>query len=126
VNLALWIIAAVLALTFAASGLMKLVLPKQKLVDSGLGWADQYSDTRVKLIGTAELLGAIGLVLPAIVHIAPILVPAAAVGLAAVMIGAIVVHLRRREAPMVAINVVLLILALVVAWGRFGPYAFGS
>ena len=117
-NLALWIIAIVLAVVFAASGLMKLFVPKDKLVTSGQGWAQDFSPTSIRLIGLAEILGAIGLVLPAAVHIAPILVPLAAVGLALVMAGAAAVHARRKEAPMVAMNVPLLVLAVVVAWGR--------
>jgi len=56
--------------------------------------------------------------------IAPILTPLAAVGLLLIMIGAIVTHLRRGEARTIVVNVVLLLLAAVVAWGRFGPYAF--
>jgi uncharacterized membrane protein YphA (DoxX/SURF4 family) len=121
-NLALWIIAIVLAVAFAGSGLLKLVRNKEQLVASGFGWAEDFSPSTIRLIGVAEILGAIGLVLPAAVHIAPILVPVAAVGLALVMVGAAVVHGRRKEAPMVAINAVLLALAVVVAWGRFGPY----
>jgi uncharacterized membrane protein YphA (DoxX/SURF4 family) len=121
-NLALWTIAIVLAVGFAASGLMKLVRSKEQLVASGFGWAQDFSPTTIRLIGIAEVLGAVGLILPAALHIAPILVPLAAVGLALVMVGAAVVHARRKEAPMVAINVVLLGLAIVVAWGRFGPY----
>ncbi|MBL1093246.1 DoxX family protein [Streptomyces sp. 9-7] len=78
----------------------------------------------VKLIGTLEVLAAIGLVLPATLGIAPALAPLAALGLALVMIGAVVVHARRGEAQMAAVNVVLLTLAAVVAWGRFGPYSF--
>jgi uncharacterized membrane protein YphA (DoxX/SURF4 family) len=123
-NLALWIIAIVLAVAFAASGMMKQFVPKDKLVTSGQGWAQDFSPTSIRLIGLAEILGAIGLVLPAAAHIAPILVPVAAVGLALVMVGAAAVHARRKEAPMVAINAVLLVLAVVVAWGRFGPYSF--
>jgi uncharacterized membrane protein YphA (DoxX/SURF4 family) len=121
-NLALWIIAIVLAVGFGASGLMKIFRGKEQLVASGFGWAQDFSPTIIRLIGVAEILGAIGLVLPAARHIAPILVPLAAVGLALVMAGAAVVHARRKEAPMVAINAVLLALAVVVAWGRFGPY----
>ena len=75
-----------------------------------------------QLINALAVLGAIGLVVPAAVHVAPILVPLAAVGLALVMIGAGVVHARRKETPMVAMNAVLLVLAVFVAWGRFGPY----
>ena len=123
-NLALWIIAIVLAVVFAASGLMKQFVPKDKLVTSGQGWAQDFSPTTIRLIGLAEILGAIGLVIPAAVHIAPILVPLAAVGLALVMAGAAAVHARRKEAPIVAMNAVLLVLAVFVAWGCFGPYSF--
>jgi uncharacterized membrane protein YphA (DoxX/SURF4 family) len=123
-NLALWIIAIVLAVAFAGSGLMKLVVPKDKLVTAGQGWAQDFSPTNIRLIGLVEILGAVGLVLPAAVHIAPILVPLAAVGLALVMVGAIVVHARRKEPMNIAVNVVLIALAVVVAWGRFGPYSF--
>jgi uncharacterized membrane protein YphA (DoxX/SURF4 family) len=125
-NLALWIIAIVLAVAFAGSGLMKLVVPKDKLVNAGQGWAQDYSPANIRLIGLVEILGAVGLVLPAAVHIAPILVPLAAVGLALVMVGAIVVHARRKEPMNIAVNVVLIALALFVAWGRFGPYSFTS
>jgi uncharacterized membrane protein YphA (DoxX/SURF4 family) len=123
-NLALWIIAIVLAVGFAASGLMKIVRSKEQLVASGFGWAQDVSPTTIRLIGVAEILGAIGLIVPAATHIAPILVPLAAVGLALVMVGAAAVHARRKEAPMIAINALLLGLAIVVAWGRFGPYPF--
>ena len=122
-NLALWIIAIVLAVAFAASGLMKQVVPKDKLVTAGQGWAEDFSPTTIRLIGLAEILGAIGLVLPAALHIAPVLVPLAAVGLALVMVGAAAVHARRKEMPMV-VNAVLLVLAVVVVWGRLGPYSW--
>jgi uncharacterized membrane protein YphA (DoxX/SURF4 family) len=125
-NLALWIVAIVLAVVFAGSGLMKQLVPKDKLAAAGQGWAQDYSQGSIRLIGLAEILGAIGIVLPAAVHIAPILVPLAAVGLALVMVGAAVVHARRGESMNVAVNVVLIALAIFVAWGRFGPYSFTS
>ncbi len=121
-NLALWIIAIVLAVGFTASGLMKIVRTKEQLMSSGMGWAQDFSPSAIRLIGFAELLGAIGLILPAALHIAPILVPLAAVGLALTMIGAAVVHARRKEWPFIAVNAVLLALAVIVAWGRFVPY----
>src|SRR5246500_2108291 len=125
-NQALWIIAIVLAVGFTASGLMKIVRNKEQLMASGMGWAQDFSPSTIRLIGFAEILGAIGLILPAALHIAPILVPLAAVGLALVMVGAAVVHTRRHELPNVAINVVLLLLAAFVAWGRFGPLPFSA
>ena len=123
-NLALWIVAIVLAAAFAGSGLMKLSVPKDKLVKSGQGWAQDFSSNNIRLIGFIEVLGAAGLILPAVTHIAPILVPLAAIGLVLVMVGAAIVHARRHEAMNIAVNVVLLALAAFVAWGTFGPYPF--
>lgn len=123
-NVVLWIIAAVLALAFLASGAMKLTRSREQIVESGQGWAGDVSPGAIKLIGALEVLGAIGLVLPPLVGVATILTPLAAVGLALVMVGAAVVHGRRGETPMIGINVVLLVLALVVAVGRFGPVGF--
>jgi uncharacterized membrane protein YphA (DoxX/SURF4 family) len=123
-NLALWIVAGVLAASFAGSGLMKLVAPKDKLVSSGQGWAQDVTPTNIRSIGLVELLGAAGLILPAVTHIAPILVPLAAIGLALVMVGAAIVHARRNEPVNIGVNAVLLALAVFVAWGRFGPYPF--
>ncbi|KUN29331.1 hypothetical protein AQJ23_00665 [Streptomyces antibioticus] len=123
-NIALWIVAAVLALAFAAFGLMKLAQPRAKLVESGQAWAGDFSDGAVKGIGAAELLGALGLILPAAVNTATVLVPVAACGLVALMIGAAITHARLREYPNIGVNVVLLALALFVAVARFGSYAF--
>ena len=123
-DVVLWIVAGVLAVAFLASGLMKLAQPRQKIIESGMGWAGDFSDGTVKAIGALEVLGALGLILPAVFDVATVLVPIAAVGLALVMAGAAVVHLRRKENQMVVVNVVLLLLAVFVAWGRFGEYAF--
>ena len=123
-NIVLWIIAGLLAVAFLAAGLMKLAQPKEKLAASGMGWTESFSPGAVKTIGALELLAAIGLVLPALLDITPVFVPLAALGLVLLMIGAIVTHARRKENPMIGTNVVLLILAAVVVWGRFGPYAF--
>jgi uncharacterized membrane protein len=124
VNVVLWIVAGVLAAAFLASGLMKLAQPKKKIVDSGMGWAEDFSGGAVKGIGALEVLGALGLILPAVFDVATVLVPIAATGLALIMLGAAVTHARRKESQMVVVNVVLLLLAAFVAWGRFGPYAF--
>jgi uncharacterized membrane protein YphA (DoxX/SURF4 family) len=123
VNIVLWVIAGLLALAFGAAGAMKLIQPKEKL-SANMGWVDDFSPGAVKAIGALELLAAIGLILPAALDIAPMLVPLAAIGLVAIMIGAAITHVRRSEQQMIGINAVLLILAAVVAWGRFGPYSF--
>jgi uncharacterized membrane protein YphA (DoxX/SURF4 family) len=87
-------------------------------------WVEDFSAGTIKLIGTAEVLGALGLILPGALDIAPVLVPLAATGLAVIMIGAIITHGRRKEPQPIAINVVVLILAVLVAIFRFGPNSF--
>jgi uncharacterized membrane protein YphA (DoxX/SURF4 family) len=124
VNLTLWIIAGVLAAVFAMAGLMKLVQPKTKLADSGMPWTEDFSEGQVKAIGVVEVLGALGLILPAALDIAPILTPIAAAGLALTMLGATVVHARRGEKPNIPVTLVLAALAAFVAVMRFGPNAF--
>jgi uncharacterized membrane protein YphA (DoxX/SURF4 family) len=119
-EIVVWVLQILLALAFLGAGVMKLVRPRPALVSSGMGWADDYSDGGVKGIGALEVVGAIGLVLPAATGIAPILTPIAALGLALVMAAAVVVHLRRKE--QIVAPLVLGVLALVVAVLRFGPY----
>jgi uncharacterized membrane protein YphA (DoxX/SURF4 family) len=124
VNITLWIIAALLALVFLAAGAMKLTQPKDKLAASGQGWVENVSTGAIKAIGTAEILGALGLILPALLNIAPALVAAAATGLFLLMIGAAITHARRKETPNIIVNTLLGILAVTVAITRFGPYPF--
>ena len=123
-NVALWIIAGLLAAVFALAGLMKLVQPKDKLAASGMAWTEDFSAGAIKGIGALEVLGAIGLILPAALDIVPVLTPLAATGLAVTMLGAAIVHARRKETQLIVPNIVLLVLAAVVAWGRFGPHSF--
>jgi uncharacterized membrane protein YphA (DoxX/SURF4 family) len=89
-----------------------------------MGWTEDYSGGQVKTIGTLEVLGAIGLILPAALGIAEVLTPLAAVGLALTMVGAAVVHAKRGEGQMIPVNVVLGGLAIFVAVMRFGPNSF--
>jgi uncharacterized membrane protein YphA (DoxX/SURF4 family) len=121
--IALWIVASLLAAAFATAGLMKLTQPKAKLVTM-LAWVEDFSQPAVKTIGALELLAAIGLILPGVTRIAPILVPIAAVGLGLLMIGAAVTHARRHESREIIVNVIILLMAAFVAWGRFGPCRF--
>lgn len=124
-NIVLWILATVLALLFLAAGGMKLAQPKEKLVASpNMAWAEAFSPGTLKVIGALEVLAAIGLILPAALGIVPLLTPLAATGLVLLMVGAAITHARRKESSTIVMNVVLIVLAGVVAWGRFGPYAF--
>jgi hypothetical protein len=85
---------------------------------------EDFSPATVRFIGIVELAAALGLILPAVTGIAPILTPLAATGLAVVMVLAAITHVRRKEPSGIAVNAVLFALAVFVAWGRFGPYSF--
>ncbi|MFF7451832.1 MULTISPECIES: DoxX family protein [unclassified Streptomyces] len=123
-NIALWIVAGVLGAACLAGGLQKLVQPRQKLAAAGYGWVDDFGSGTVKTIGALEVLAGLGLILPAALDIAPVLVPLAATGLVLLMIGAALTHQRRNEKQAIVVNVVLLAVAAFVAWGRFGPHSF--
>lgn len=124
-NTALWIVTIIVALAMAVSGGMKAFAGKDKLLmNPRMAWAGDFSDPMVRVIGVVEFIGAVGLILPAITGVAPILVPLAAVGLAIVMLGAVIVHIRRGDGAKAAIvPLVLMLMALFIAWGRFGEYA---
>jgi uncharacterized membrane protein YphA (DoxX/SURF4 family) len=122
-NVFLWILQIVLAAMFLMAGIQKATQPKGKLA-AKLPWVEDYSPSTVRFIGIVELLGAVGLVVPAVSGILPVLTPLAAAGLALVMVLAMNAHRRRREPGAIAFNAALLILAAVTAWGRFGPYSF--
>ncbi len=124
-NIALWIIAGLLAAAFLASGAMKVIRTKEKLAASGFGVVEDLSAGTVNAIGALEVLAAVGLILPAALDIAPVLVPLAAVGLVLMMVGAVITHLRRHEAAVV-VDLAYLAMAAFVAWGRFGPEPFSG
>lgn len=124
-NVTLWIIAGLLAVAYLVGGAVKLVVPKKKLAENeSAQWVEDFETSTVKAIGGFEILAAMGLVLPAVLDIAPVLVPLAALGLVAIMAGAAYTRLRRGEQKLMAIDLVYLALAAFVAWGRFGPESF--
>jgi uncharacterized membrane protein YphA (DoxX/SURF4 family) len=120
-NVAVWVLQIVLALAFLLAGVTKVSQPRQKLAAS-MGWVEDFSDSGVRTIGVLEILGGVGLLLPAVTGVATVLVPLAAVGLALLMVLAAATHRRRGELPMIGINAILLLLAVVVAWARFASY----
>jgi uncharacterized membrane protein YphA (DoxX/SURF4 family) len=117
-NAALWTVQILLAGMFLMASIMKFVMPRQKLA-SMIKWPADFSDRQVKGIGVLELAAAVGLILPELTGILPIFTPLAAVGLILLMLGAMKTHLRRGEPVMIMVNMVILILAAFVAWGRF-------
>jgi DoxX-like family len=117
--IAVWTVSAVLALAYLISGGTKAIRPYEK-VKVTMDFAEDFAPWQVRVIGIIEVLGALGLILPELLHVAIILAPIAAVGLAVVQVLAIVVHLRRHDdLKRLPVNVVLLALAVFVAVARF-------
>jgi uncharacterized membrane protein YphA (DoxX/SURF4 family) len=119
VSVVLWIFQIVLAVVFLLAGFTKVSQPKEKLA-STMSWVEDYSGNSVRYISVLEILGGLGLVLPWVTGIARLLTPLAGFGLAAIQIGAMATHARRKEYPMIVVNVVLAVLALIVAVARLG------
>ena len=126
-NLALWIAAGLLAAVAMAGGISKTFVPKAKLAAAHGGeWTAGASGGFVKTLGVLELMAAVGLILPAIVDIAPVMVPVTAVCWILLMIGAMITHGRLGQYKLVMLNLVYLALAAFIAWGRFGPESFAG
>lgn len=120
-NLALWIGAGLLAAVALAGGVTKTFVPKEKLAAAPGGeWTAGIGDGFVKTLGVLEILAAVGLVLPAVLDIAPVMVPVTAVCWVLLMLGAMVTHGRLGEYRFVMLNLIYLALATFIAWGRFG------
>jgi hypothetical protein len=124
-NVVTWAAQSLLALAFLAAGGMKLVSTPEKLRAAGksMAWTEDFSAGAIKSIGVLEVLGAIGVLLPALLRIATVLTPLAAIGLALLMAAAAVVHLRRHEPAALGGPVLLGLIAILVAVLRLGPFA---
>ena len=116
-HITLWIAQVLLAGMFLMSGLMKVSQPIDQL-SKMLPWATQVPEVLVRFIGAAEVLGALGLILPSLLRIQPKLTPIAAIGLGLVMLFAIAFHVSRGETAVIGMNFVLVALAAFIAWGR--------
>lgn len=117
-RVSLWTAQIVLAAMFGMAGMLKL-FGDMPALGQQIPWTNDVPLALTRFIGASELLGAIGLVLPAITRIRPLLTAWAAAGLATVMVLATGFHLVRGEAPFVTMPIGLGLLAGFVAWGRF-------
>jgi hypothetical protein len=112
---AYWIIATLLAVFYLYAGGKKVVQSQEQLRPM-MGWVDRIPMPLVRTIGVLEVLGAAGLILPPLTGVAPGLAIAAAVGLVAIQVGAIALHLSRGEARLIGLNIGLLLTAAVTVW----------
>ena len=110
--------------TATAPALYPTNLPRRNWLEMGGAasrWVDDFSPGALKAIGALEFLAAVGLIVPAALGIAPVLVPLAATGAVLLFAGAVIMRLRRGERATIIGDLVYLAMAASVAWGRFGP-----
>ncbi|WP_026554907.1 DoxX family protein [Arthrobacter sp. 35W] len=113
--IALWIATIVFAAMFAMAGTMKVITPYGQIREK-MAWVETVTPPQLKSIGAVEVLGAIGMVLPAATGIAPWLTPLAALGLFVTMVAAVGLHVRRKESVMPSLPLGIVALAIAVGW----------
>ena len=116
-NTVLWILQVLLGLAFVAAGVNHGF--RQEQAKKQMVWMQDVSSGLLTFIGIAEILGGVGLVLPALTNILSVLTPLAAAGLTLIMILAAIFHFRRGENAAIIVNLILGALAAFVAYGRF-------
>lgn len=118
-KIVIWVVSALLALVFLAVGGMKLLAPAAELEQSGAG----VPVVLMKVAGAAEVLGALGLILPAATRIMPMLTPVAAAGLTVTMVGATIANVVVGAYAGIPMTVVLGLACAFVGWARFTRHA---
>ncbi|MFC7546732.1 DoxX family protein [Plantactinospora sp. GCM10030261] len=126
-NTALWIVTAILATGFTIGGISQLTMTKERYRSYGPSqhWVDDFGRGHIKAIGMIKVIGSAGLVLPALLDIAVVLVPLAACGLMLVMAGAGTTRFRRSEWHYLLGDLTFIGLLGFVAWGRFALEPLG-
>jgi putative oxidoreductase len=117
-NITIWIVQGITATLMVISAFMKIATPISKL-SARWKWTGELPETVVRLLGVLDLLGGIGIIVPALLKIKPGLTPLAALGVVLLMTSASVFHISRGEASVIGFNIILMLLASFIAWGRY-------
>ena len=119
-NIALWIAQGLLAAMYLMVGSWKMFQPAKVRANPQMTWAHKRPDNYIRFVGTTEVLGALGLILPLVTGILPWLTVLAAIGLTLVQLLAIFTeHLPKKEYNVLPLNIILLALAVFVVMGRW-------
>lgn len=127
-NIALWIIAGLIAVAFGVGGAVQVKLPKMRYraIGASQHWVDDFTAGHIKAIGITKMVGAAGLIIPPLLGVAAVLSPIAACGLALVMAGAATTRFRRNEWRYMAGDTAFIVILAFLAWGRFGLAPFSA
>ncbi len=117
-NIVIWTGQVFLAINFIILGSLKLTLPFNELAPE-MSFVLVIPQALTRFIGVAEVLGGLGLILPSILRIKPILTSLSALGIATIMLFAIAYHIYQGEYIMIGFNLIIGLVALIIAWARF-------
>lgn len=113
-----WIIQILLSAMFIMAGFMKSFTPMETLA-ANMPWINDFSAATVRFIGAMEITGGLGLLLPSLLRIKPVLTPIAGAGLAVIMLFALIYHIGKGEFASLPVNIIMGGLSLFVAWARY-------
>jgi uncharacterized membrane protein YphA (DoxX/SURF4 family) len=117
-NTTLWILQSFIAAIFLYSGVQKSIYSEQRLVAKGQTGVEGLPAGLIRFIGVSEILGTIGIILPLLLHILPILTTISAICFAVIMILAAIIHYKRHEPKNVFTNCVLFLICVFIVYGR--------
>jgi len=117
-NTILWILQSFIAAIFLYSGVQKTIYTEQKLVARGQTGVEGLQPGLIRFIGVSEILGTIGIILPLLLHILPVLTVISAIGFAVIMVPAAIIHYKRHEPKNVFTNCVLFVICAFIVYGR--------
>jgi hypothetical protein len=116
-NIALWVVQVLTAALMALASYIKIATPIEEL-SLQMKWTGEVPSYVVRLLGLIDLLGGVGVILPALLKIKPGLTSLAATGVVLLMICAIAFHVSRGESSVIGFNIMIMVMAGFVAWGR--------
>ncbi len=117
-HLCLWAVQIFLAVFFTFAGVMHVTMSPALLIANGVVWAGVAPIALIRFVGGLELIGVLGISLPALTRIQPGLTPLTALGFAAIQALAVPPHLHRGEFGMLPLDLAIVVLSLFVFWGR--------
>ncbi len=118
-NAILWVLQGLLAAFFLMAGYGKVSSSRQHHIDSGHIKPDS-SIVPIRILGVLEMLGSVGIIVPCLVGIAPVLTPVTAVCFCLVMVGSLVVHIQKKGYKFLPLPVIIIAMASLVAYYRLG------
>lgn len=122
-NTILWILQSLIAVIFLYSGVKKSTYSEHKLVSIGMTGVEGLPIAVIRFIGISEILGTIGIIIPLLINIIPVLTPISAICFAVIMIPAGIIHYKRHEAKNVLTNCIVFLICSLIFYGR--RYLFG-